>query len=74
MPCKSEIAIALKQARDAKHQLMTGKAPRVIVDNNGERVEFNTANVAQLNAYISELEASMLRAGTTTRGPLGFFF
>lgn len=75
MACKTDIQIALKQAKDAKHQLMTGKAPRVIVDNNGERVEFNTANVSQLNTYIAELESSLARAGSSAvRGPMGFFF
>jgi uncharacterized protein (UPF0216 family) len=75
MSCKTDIQIALTQARKAKHDLMTGKAPRVIVDNNGERVEFNTANINSLNTYIAELETSLARAGTTSvRGPLGFFF
>ena len=47
----------LIQARAAYHDLMTGKAVRVVVDGlSGGRVEYNTANADRLKAYIADLE------------------
>lgn len=53
---KAAKALQLKDARDAYHSLMTGTMARVIVDQNGERVEFTAANQTKLAAYISQLE------------------
>lgn len=47
---------------------MTGKSARVVVDQNGERVEFTSINAAQLRAYIETLQAG------TARGPLNPYF
>ena len=46
----------LDEAKQAYHDLLTGTKARVIVDQNGERVEFVTANRQALYAYIQELE------------------
>lgn len=46
----------LAEARDAYHSLMTGVQARVVVDQNGERVEFTAANKQMLSAYIMGLE------------------
>lgn len=66
----------LTDARAQYHDLITGKAPRVVVDQNGERVEFVAANSQKLYLYIQQLEA-LVGSGTITpftRGPAGFVF
>lgn len=50
------------QLADAKlsyHRLMTGLSARVVVDQNGERVEFTSVNKANLYAYIQMLQAQL---------------
>ena len=54
------VQMRLQAARDAYHKLMTGQMARVIVDQNGERVEFVAANASKLLAYIKQLESEML--------------
>lgn len=54
----------LIQAEQAYHLLMTGKSPRVVVDQNGERVEFTVASSTKLLQYIQRLRNQI--AGTTT--------
>lgn len=73
----------LDDSLDALHQLRTGRSPRVIVDQNGERVEFTAANQANLVNYINQLRAAMASKGCDNGScavspivsrPLGFFF
>lgn len=66
----------LDEAKLAYHQLQTGKMPRVVVDQNGERVEFTAANRQALYDYIKYLEGLLGTAGTVPAniGPAGFFF
>lgn len=66
----------LKEARDAYHSLRTGTAPRVVVDQNGSRVEYAVANSTGLYAYIQELEALCGCAVPipSMRGPARFTF
>lgn len=74
MACKQQ---ELDAARLAYHNLMTGKMARVVVDQNGERVEFAAANAARLQAYIQTLEAECNAAAagrSRSRGPFGFLF
>ena len=54
------VQMRLQAAREAYHKLQTGQMARVVVDQNGERVEFAPANSAKLLAYIKQLEAEML--------------
>ena len=49
----------LADARAKYHALVTGTAARVVVDQNGERVEFTPANRQALAAYINELELQL---------------
>ena len=49
----------LNEARKAYHSLMTGTSARVVVDQNGERVEFVAANKQALLAYITQLEQQL---------------
>lgn len=70
----------LRDAEKAYHQLVTGTQPRVVVDQNGERVEFTAANKTVLYQYIMQLK-STLGSGCgnapslpQTYGPAQFFF
>lgn len=62
----------LAQAEAAYHSLMTGTLARVVVDQNGERVEFNAANSAKLLAYIQSLRDQIM--GTRSNKPMRVFF
>lgn len=65
----------LAEARDAYHAIMTGQAVSRWVDQNGESVQYSRANVAQLTAYIAQLEAELLHPGVRPyRGPIKFIF
>lgn len=67
----------LDDARASYHSLLTGTAARVIVDQNGERVEFVAANRGALYAYIQQLEGEIACSAVSciqVRGPAGFFF
>lgn len=71
MATVEEIQAQLVQAESAYHLLMTGKSPRVVVDQNGERVEFAVANSTKLLQYIEQLRRQL--AGTRS-GPARFYF
>ena len=62
----------IEQLADAKaqyHLLISGQQAKVFVDQNGERVEYASANRAELLKYITRLETQT--AGTTTlSGPM----
>ena len=62
------LADDLAAAKQAYFNLVTGKMPKVVWDQNGERIEYTAANADRLKAYIADLEAQI--AGTTTRRPL----
>lgn len=67
----------LTEARAAYHSLMTGTMARVVVDQNGQRVEFTAANSTKLYGYIQELERLLAgESGTPipSRGPARFVF
>lgn len=61
----------LNEAENALHALMLGSQARVVVDSNGERVEFTSANSARLRAYIEELKVLLGRK--TISGPLNMW-
>lgn len=67
----------LDEARAAYHDLNTGRMARVVVDQNGERVEFAAANKTALYNYIRQLETELgLSSGGVPAnvGPAGFIF
>lgn len=64
----------LDEARQARHDILTGKKVRVFLDQNGERVEFVTANLAALDAYIRELEKLINPSVPYSNRPIGFTF
>jgi hypothetical protein len=59
----------LEEARQAFHDLATGRMARVFVDQNGERVEFNAGNSRSLLSYIEELKRMLGIAGRIV-GPM----
>lgn len=68
MPAIIATKALLDEARKAYHALVTGTSARVIVDQNGERVEFTAANRSNLYAYIQMLE-TQLGAGCSGATP-----
>lgn len=66
------LAEKLQQAESAYHKLVTGTQARVVVDQNGERVEFTAANAARLRMYIEELKAEA--QGRNFGAPAQVFF
>ena len=61
----------IDSAKTALHSLLTGELPKVVVDQNGERVEYNSTSVSKLRQYIAELEAE--KSGCPSR-PLKVWF
>ncbi|MCB1865163.1 MAG: phage tail protein [Chromatiales bacterium] len=49
----------LDEAKAAYHALKTGRSARVVVDQNGERVEFTAANQVGLYNWIKSLEQQL---------------
>lgn len=62
----------LADAQAALHNLQIGRLPRVVVDANGERVEYTATNIAKLQAYIASLQAQI--SATPQQGPMRSFF
>lgn len=73
MPVLLTNAEMLAQAQGALHALMTGQSARVVVDQNGERVEFTSVNADRLRAYIVSLMA-LIEGNPAARGPLNPYF
>lgn len=65
----------LNDARSAYHKLQTGVMPRVIVDQNGDRVEFTAANATRLYNYVQQLEQELgIVQPCMNNGPAEFYF
>jgi hypothetical protein len=58
----------LAEAESALHKLLIGGHARVVVESNGERVEFTAGNAQRLRAYIEELKIALGKK--TVCGPL----
>jgi hypothetical protein len=59
-------------AVEAYHRLTIGESPRVVVDQNGERIEYTATNSSRLSQYIADL-ARQLEIGTPTK-PMSVWF
>lgn len=70
--CKPSKADMLEDARLKYHLLETGQAVRVVVDSDGSRVEYSTANRGRLKAYIEELKRELSPSIKKNLGPIGF--
>lgn len=68
--------LRLKAARLARHDILIGNGVKRFVDQNGEQVEYQAANVSKLEDYIAELEGILNPALRRQRAhrPLGFIF
>ncbi len=64
----------IAEAEGAYHSLITGTMPRVVVDQNGERVEFVAANSGKLYQYIQDLKAQQGTTSSPFAGPAQFLF
>ena len=64
----------LAEAEAAYHNLMTGSLARVVVDQNGERVEFTATNASRLYQYIQTLKSQINPAVSYQGGPARFLF
>jgi hypothetical protein len=70
----------LADALAALHKINTGGSARVVVDQNGERVEFTAVNLNGLRSYINSLNAQLVACGCpghslpTPSGPAMFIF
>lgn len=75
MNCTGITPELVAEMRADYRDLVSGNKARVIVDQNGERVEFTAANVARLYALIQEAEACITpSAPTRAHRPMGFYF
>jgi len=63
----------LDDAREQYHLLVTGQQAKVYVDQNGERVEYTTANRSALLAYIQRLEQAVAGSNRPS-GPMRVLF
>lgn len=66
----------LAEAEQALHTVSLGGAPTVVVDQNGERVEFGRTNTVALEKYIAKLQfqIALLQGTAVTGGPLRVLF
>ena len=64
----------LDEAEAAYHALLTGTQPKVVVDQNGERVEYTSANATRLYLYIQQLKAQITPSTAAVNRPLNVFF
>lgn len=64
----------LVEAEDAFHNLVTGTSARVVVDQNGERIEYTAANTGKLRQYIEELKREIGGSTLGSNGPLRAVF
>ena len=62
----------LSEAQNAYHNVMMGGAATVVVDQNGERVEYARTNSGALLRYIATLQSQInqLQGLAVTGGPL----
>jgi len=73
---RAALQAQLTEARSAYHSLVTGTAARVVVDQNGERVEFTTTTRGALATYIQSLESKLgtVPAALRVMAPAQFIF
>lgn len=65
----------IEQAENSYHSLMTGQMAVVVVDQNGEKVEFNRVSADKLYAYIAALKLQLPGVPVSPyAGPIRFFF
>jgi len=70
---REELTALLKEAEQAYHELAIGQSVKVIVHQNGQRVEYNSTTLPRLRTYIQDLK-SQLGLPTAPRPPMRAFF
>lgn len=72
MATLEQLQARLAEAQAAYHSVMIGGSVTVVVDQNGERVEYSRANATGLAKYIAALQAQInsLLGVAVTGGPL----
>lgn len=61
----------LNEARAAYYKIISGQSVSVVIDQNGERIEFQRGNVVALEAYIRRIESELSAAsGYGVHAPL----
>lgn len=76
-PSVESLQARLAEAEAAYHRLMSGQSARVVVDQNGERVEFTSISSSALYAYILRLKtqlAPLTGCPLPVTRPIGFTF
>lgn len=68
------LAEKLAEAEAAYHSLVTGTQPKVVVDQNGERVEYTAASATRLYLYIQQLKREITPVTAAPNRPLNVFF
>lgn len=63
----------LNEARLAYQRIATGQSVAVVIDQNGERIEFQRANIAALQALIREMELCLNADRAAAIRPLGVY-
>lgn len=65
----------ISQAENSYHSLMTGQMAVVVVDQNGEKVEFNKVSADKLYTYIAWLKGQLPDVPVSAyAGPIRYFF
>ena len=62
----------LAEAEAVYHQIQLGGGIRTLVDQNGERIEYQAANLSKLSGYIYQLKVELGLVPCT--GPARVFF
>jgi hypothetical protein len=73
---RAAIRVRITKLEEAYDAIVSGKALKRFIDQNGESVEYNTGNLAQLLKLINELK-SMIDCSFNRRykpRPVGFVF
>lgn len=66
----ADLKIQLAEAEAAYQRLMVGKQPRVIVDSNGERLEFTAVSADKLRQHVQELQRRVGALSGCAGGPM----
>lgn len=75
-----QLQAMLASARAALSQLMMGQSPMIVVDSNGERVQFVPTDARTLTGFVQSIQGAIYAAqnasggGTAIRGPYRFLF
>lgn len=73
---KAALRIRIRKLEDQYDAIMSGTAVKRFVDQNGEQIEYTTANADKLLAYIQSLKADLdcAFARQYRARPMGFIF